>query len=108
MDFSLNAILKSNEPLDAHQALVVRSRLARSLNELSILEDTLLKVSLVAAEIQRQRDRCLESITGMRGALSPIRVIPPEILAAIFLMCRAATKISRLPNIPSWIRPRHL
>ncbi|KAJ6580651.1 hypothetical protein B0H19DRAFT_1228282 [Mycena capillaripes] len=100
MDSVHHAIFKTNDPPDAQQALIIQSRLAHASNELSILEETLLKLSLLSAEAQRQRDQVLTTVNGMRGALSPIRVIPPEILAAVFLMCRNEDLTS--PMYPSY------
>jgi hypothetical protein len=74
------------------------------LSDLSNLEDTLLKLSLVSAEVQRQRDQVLETVNAIRGALSPIRVIPPEILAAIFLMCRDEDLKSMFPSIANAVQ----
>ncbi|KAJ7801462.1 hypothetical protein B0H14DRAFT_2895273, partial [Mycena olivaceomarginata] len=81
MDSVHSAIFRSNDPLNVHEVPLVQSRLAHALSELSYLEDTLLKLSLVSAEVQRQREQVLETVKAIRGALSPIRVIPSEILA---------------------------
>ncbi|KAJ7876334.1 hypothetical protein B0H14DRAFT_2714244 [Mycena olivaceomarginata] len=99
MDSVHSAIFRSNDPLNVHEVPLVQSRLAHALSELSYLEDTLLKLSLVSAEVQRQREQVLETVKAIRGALSPIRAIPSEILAAIFLVCRDEDLKSPFPSI---------
>ncbi|KAJ7227713.1 hypothetical protein B0H12DRAFT_1148650, partial [Mycena haematopus] len=79
-------------------------RLAHLLSDLSNLEDTPLKLPLVSAEVQRQRDQALETVNAIRGALSPIRIAPPEILAAIFLMCRDQDLNSMFPSIANAVQ----
>ncbi|KAJ7642588.1 hypothetical protein DFH06DRAFT_603370 [Mycena polygramma] len=86
--------LLPNHALDASQAQIVRSQLASALDELSELEDTLLKFSLVSAELQRQKNRSIDSVAAMRNALSPVHATPPEILSEVFRMCRDASLAS--------------
>ncbi|KAJ7366597.1 hypothetical protein DFH08DRAFT_1072066 [Mycena albidolilacea] len=88
MDLAIESILKSNNPPDTHQAHAMRGLLASALSELSALDATLLKLPLVSAELQKQRNCCGETVTALRSALSPLRSIPPEILAEVFLVCR--------------------
>ncbi|KAJ7855975.1 hypothetical protein B0H14DRAFT_2754204 [Mycena olivaceomarginata] len=88
MDLAIESILKSNNPPDTHQAHVIRGLLASALSELSALDAALLKLPLVSAELQKQRNCCGEVVTALRSALSPLRSIPPEILAEVFLICR--------------------
>ncbi|KAJ6471831.1 hypothetical protein C8R47DRAFT_744435 [Mycena vitilis] len=83
--------LLPNHAVDASQAQIVRSQLASALCELSELEDTLLKLSLVSAELQRQKNRTIDSVAAMRNALSPVHATPPEILSEVFRMCRDAS-----------------
>ncbi|KAJ7622607.1 hypothetical protein DFH06DRAFT_1482086 [Mycena polygramma] len=86
--------LLPNSPLDASQTRIVRSQLASTLSELSTLEETILKLSLVSAELQRQKNWCIDSVAAMRNALSPIHATPPEILAEVFRMCRDSSLTS--------------
>ncbi|KAJ7503062.1 hypothetical protein B0H11DRAFT_2223158 [Mycena galericulata] len=50
-------------------------------SELSSTEESILKLSLVLTELERQKRRQSESVLAMKAALSPIRRIPPELLA---------------------------
>ncbi|KAJ7696683.1 hypothetical protein B0H17DRAFT_928984, partial [Mycena rosella] len=56
--------------------------------ELLLTEQTILKISLVLADLEHQKRCQHEDILAMEGALSPIRRIPPEILAEVFIFCR--------------------
>ncbi|KAJ7608873.1 hypothetical protein DFH06DRAFT_1247920 [Mycena polygramma] len=91
--------LLPNKPLDASQGRIVRSQLASTLAELSTLEQTLLKLSLVSAELRRQKNRALDSAAAMRNAHSPIHAAPTEILVEVFRMCRDSSLESPVYSI---------
>ncbi|KAJ7608619.1 hypothetical protein DFH06DRAFT_191545, partial [Mycena polygramma] len=91
--------LLPNNPLDASQGRIVRSKLASTLTELSTLKQTLLKLSLVSAELQRQKNRSIDSVAAMRNALSPIHATPTEILVEVFRMCRDSSLESPVYSI---------
>ncbi|KAJ7733842.1 hypothetical protein DFH07DRAFT_967811 [Mycena maculata] len=56
--------------------------------ELTHLDNTLAKLSIVFSRLKFQRERWAESLTGLRGVVPPTRRILPEILAEILLWCR--------------------
>ncbi|KAJ7131945.1 hypothetical protein C8R46DRAFT_1235722 [Mycena filopes] len=64
-----------------------QSLLERDRQELSQLENTILKVSLVLSELRFQKQRRMDSLTALGRILSPIRRVPPEILSEIFQWC---------------------
>ncbi|KAJ7453438.1 hypothetical protein FB451DRAFT_668840 [Mycena latifolia] len=88
MDPILTALRQSNEPLDASQARQVRATLDATLTELEDLEGQISKTLLYLVKLENER-RCRRQYADtLKGALSPIRRIPSEILVEIFLACR--------------------
>ncbi|KAJ7664847.1 hypothetical protein B0H17DRAFT_1091315 [Mycena rosella] len=88
MEPLLKSLIHSNRPLDDFQTIAVRKMLGAAQTELSALEETILKVSLVLAELEEQKGLQYESIIALKAAVSPMRRIPPEILGEVFLLCR--------------------
>ncbi|KAJ7762950.1 hypothetical protein B0H16DRAFT_1265733, partial [Mycena metata] len=78
---------------------ILTTQLASALRDLSGLDETLLTLSLIAAEVQ-QRKTCLQKyVSDLRGALSPVRVLPAETLGAIFGMCFDADQAAETYSI---------
>ncbi|KAJ7183532.1 hypothetical protein C8R46DRAFT_1209692 [Mycena filopes] len=73
-------------PTDA-QIQHFQNLLERDRQELSQLENTILKVSLVLSELRFQKQRRIDSLTALGRILSPIHRVPPEILSEIFQWC---------------------
>ncbi|KAJ7442120.1 hypothetical protein FB451DRAFT_1414287 [Mycena latifolia] len=88
MDPILTALLQSNEPLDASQARHVRATLDATLTSLEDLEGQISKTLRYLVKLENQRSRRSQYADTLKGALSPIRRIPSEILVEIFLACR--------------------
>ncbi|KAJ7500056.1 hypothetical protein FB451DRAFT_1015405 [Mycena latifolia] len=88
MDSVLDEIIQTNQPPSDLQAREIQRMLDVSRAQFSSLEETILTVSLVLAELERQRDLQRQYVTAFKRALSPIRCLPAEILAEIFMLCR--------------------
>ncbi|KAJ7458557.1 hypothetical protein FB451DRAFT_581130 [Mycena latifolia] len=84
----IESIIHSNEPLSDSQSLEVRSTLEATLAVLSGLEEQISKTVVSLLKLESERRRCSEYAVSLKGALSPIRHIPSEILAEVFLRCR--------------------
>ncbi|CAK5270001.1 unnamed protein product [Mycena citricolor] len=59
--------------------------------EVSRLDDTLVLLATLLSEVQSQRQAHLDAVAELQTALSPIRRLPPELLAHVFMLCAAAT-----------------
>ncbi|KAJ7177130.1 hypothetical protein C8R46DRAFT_1078213 [Mycena filopes] len=94
MNFRLDLLLTSNIPPDVLQARHVREELTSALTELSGLEEALERLTIITTWVKKRRDRTDELVSGFRGILSPLRTLPPEILAAIFLICSEDARAS--------------
>ncbi|KAJ7676857.1 hypothetical protein DFH06DRAFT_614806 [Mycena polygramma] len=88
MDPELAKVISGNLPPTDLQSRDIRRMLAVEDAELVQLDQTILAVSLVLSELESQRSRRWETVVALHGAISPIRRIPPEIVADIFLLCR--------------------
>ncbi|KAJ7272287.1 hypothetical protein C8J57DRAFT_1009924, partial [Mycena rebaudengoi] len=55
---------------------------------LAELDEQILKVRLILRELESQRECTSTLRTEMQAVLSPLRRVPAEILAEIFLFCR--------------------
>ncbi|KAJ7474175.1 hypothetical protein FB451DRAFT_1466735 [Mycena latifolia] len=88
MDPILGTFIQSNEPPSEPQALHVRQILDDTLSSLSELEEEVSKVVLSLLKLEKERRLRSEYAATLKGVLSPIRRIPSEILAEIFLLCR--------------------
>lgn len=83
------SIVKTNEPPNDFQAREIRLRLSSALCEFEDVNLKILRGPLPPpAELKHHRALYSELVAALRGALSLIRMIPPEILAEIFVMCR--------------------
>ncbi|KAJ7501043.1 hypothetical protein B0H11DRAFT_753727 [Mycena galericulata] len=88
MDPNLIALLHNNEVPTVHQAQEIGCLLDSLRPEVSRLEDAILKLSTVVSHLKFTKRRREKFLTDLQGVLSPIRRIPAEILAEIFLHCR--------------------
>ncbi|KAJ7494455.1 hypothetical protein B0H11DRAFT_2004715 [Mycena galericulata] len=88
MEPDLVSLIHSNKPPNESQTRSIQVMLGNAQIELSTTEESILKVSLVLAELERQKRRQKEFMLAMKAALSPIRRIPPELLAEVFILCR--------------------
>ncbi|KAJ7670733.1 hypothetical protein DFH06DRAFT_141185 [Mycena polygramma] len=88
MDPTLATVIHGNSPPTDLQLRDIRSMLAASQAELVKLDATIFAVSLVLLELESQKSNRRKTVDALLGALSPIRRIPPEILSAVFLLCR--------------------
>ncbi|KAJ7511233.1 hypothetical protein B0H11DRAFT_1954495 [Mycena galericulata] len=89
MDYDLESLTRSNAPpteLQAHQLQLV---LDDALIELSHLDKTIGETILSLPKLAEERHRRARLVQSVKEALSPIRRLPTEILAEIFLWCRA-------------------
>ncbi|KAJ7756582.1 hypothetical protein B0H16DRAFT_1721648 [Mycena metata] len=87
MNAELAKLLLHNDPPTEQQAKEIQNLLDVGGKELSQLEDTISKVSLVLSELKAQQRRLAESLAPLECALAPIRRIPPEILGEVFRLC---------------------
>ncbi|KAJ7138844.1 hypothetical protein C8R46DRAFT_1200929 [Mycena filopes] len=83
----LVALLNSNSAPDPLQVQILRGELAAALSELSDLDKSLETVEILASWLQQRQTRVKNSVATLTTVLSPIRVVPSEILAAIFQIC---------------------
>ncbi|KAJ7474150.1 hypothetical protein FB451DRAFT_1466697, partial [Mycena latifolia] len=88
MDSVLAALVQSNEPVSEPQALHVRRIIDDTLTSLFELEEEISRVLLSLLKLENERRLRSEYAATLKGVLSPIRRIPSEILAEIFLVCR--------------------
>ncbi|KAJ7453416.1 hypothetical protein FB451DRAFT_1281222 [Mycena latifolia] len=91
MDPVLTTLLQSNEPLDDSQArhvTHVRATLDATLAAVADVEGEISKTLLSLVELEQERRRRSQYADTLKGALSPSRRIPSEILVEIFLTCR--------------------
>ncbi|KAJ7474197.1 hypothetical protein FB451DRAFT_1035199, partial [Mycena latifolia] len=88
MDPILATLVQSNEPLTEPQALHVQQILDDTLTALWDVEKEISTVLLSLVKLEKERRIRNEYAATLKGVLSPIRRIPSEILAEIFLMCR--------------------
>ncbi|KAJ7458565.1 hypothetical protein FB451DRAFT_1372254 [Mycena latifolia] len=84
----MDPMLTSNEPLNDAQTLHIRHVLDDTLTAISDLEGEISKTLLSLLKLENERRRRSKYAGTLKGALSPLRRIPPEILAEIFLFCR--------------------
>ncbi|KAJ7138845.1 hypothetical protein C8R46DRAFT_1361440 [Mycena filopes] len=94
MKFALGPLLTSNIPPDILQARSIRDELTAAEAELAGLDEALERLTIITAWVERRRDGAGKLVSSLRGILSPLRALPPEILAAIFLMCCNAARAS--------------
>ncbi|KAJ7670764.1 hypothetical protein DFH06DRAFT_141771 [Mycena polygramma] len=96
MDAALTKVIHcGNYPPTDLQSQEIRRMLAAMNSEVSHLDTTILKLSLVLSELQCQRLTAHKAAMAVQGALSPIRRIPPEIVSHIFVLCRNNSMRSR-------------
>ncbi|KAJ7474114.1 hypothetical protein FB451DRAFT_1466648 [Mycena latifolia] len=88
MDPILTALVQSNEPLSESQALHVQQILGDTHTALWDVEKEISTVLLSLLKLEKERRLRSEYAATLKGVLSPIRRIPSEILAEIFLLCR--------------------
>ncbi|KAJ7155240.1 hypothetical protein C8R46DRAFT_437961 [Mycena filopes] len=83
----LSHLVTSNHPPDPSEARILRDELASAVSEVSDLDKSLEKLAVVVAGLQKRKSLLNTLVDTLTGILSPIRVVPPEILAAIFQRC---------------------
>ncbi|KAJ7455749.1 hypothetical protein FB451DRAFT_1564789 [Mycena latifolia] len=88
MDPILATLVQSNERLSEPQALHVQQILDDTLTALWDVEKKISAVLLSLLKLEKERRLRSEYAGTLKGVLSPIRRIPSEILAEIFLLCR--------------------
>ncbi|KAJ7443150.1 hypothetical protein FB451DRAFT_1376786 [Mycena latifolia] len=88
MDPKLEPLIQSNAPLDDSQAHCIQLALNETLSTLVELEREISKTLLSLLKLEHERRRQTKYGAALKGALSPLRRIPSEILAEIFLACR--------------------
>ncbi|KAJ7623877.1 hypothetical protein DFH06DRAFT_1008774, partial [Mycena polygramma] len=88
MDPGLDPLLHTNHPPSDHQARKIYGFLELETKTLSEIEVSLLKLRLVISNLEYQQQRLEKSIATWKRVISPVRSLPPEILAEIFLRCR--------------------
>ncbi|KAJ7458618.1 hypothetical protein FB451DRAFT_1508047 [Mycena latifolia] len=81
-------LIHTNDPLSDSEALRVKLTLEDTLSALSALDGEISKALLALLKLEKQRRLLDKYVASLKTALSPIRRIPPEILAEIFLLCR--------------------
>ncbi|KAJ7474203.1 hypothetical protein FB451DRAFT_1558398 [Mycena latifolia] len=79
---------QSNEPLSDPQALHVQQILDDTLTTLSDIEEEISTTLLSLLKLESDRRARSKYAATLKGVLSPMRRIPSEILAEIFLHCR--------------------
>ncbi|KAJ7916637.1 hypothetical protein B0H13DRAFT_357863 [Mycena leptocephala] len=84
----LDALLRTNHPPKPLQEAEIHRLLLNTTTELSQLENTINVVSHILRVLESQRSHLGEYLVALKGALSPIRRIPAETLAEIFMHCR--------------------
>ncbi|KAF7333895.1 hypothetical protein MSAN_02402200 [Mycena sanguinolenta] len=85
---NLATLLRTNQPPAPLQEAEINRLISSATTELSQLENTIDVVSRILRDLQFRRSQLRESAVGLKGVISAIRRIPPEILAQIFLHCR--------------------
>ncbi|KAJ7466165.1 hypothetical protein B0H11DRAFT_2048710 [Mycena galericulata] len=85
----LLSLINTNDAPTESQAREIHRLLEAGQNDLKRIEDATLKVSLILSELQFQKRQRTKSLPALRRILSPIRRLPSELLAEIFLFCRA-------------------
>ncbi|KAJ7018910.1 hypothetical protein C8F04DRAFT_357937 [Mycena alexandri] len=83
----LRHLLSHNDPPTDGQIREVETLLDLGRKELSQLDDTILKLSLVLSELRSQKRRRVNSLSALKRVLAPIRRVPPEVLGEIFQWC---------------------
>ncbi|KAJ7756581.1 hypothetical protein B0H16DRAFT_1417034 [Mycena metata] len=83
----LKRLLSRNDPPTDVQIREAENLLDIGLKELSELDDTILKLSLVLSELRFQKRCRTSSLSALKGVLAPIRRVPPETLGEIFQWC---------------------
>ncbi|KAJ7154290.1 hypothetical protein C8R46DRAFT_1197216 [Mycena filopes] len=76
--------MAQNTPPTHAQIREVQTLLEQGREELSQLDATIFKLSLVLSQLTLQRKRRVESLAALGRVLCPIRRVPPEILSEIF------------------------
>ncbi|KAJ7476269.1 hypothetical protein B0H11DRAFT_1308639 [Mycena galericulata] len=89
MDYDLESLTRSNAPPTELQAQQLQLVLDDALIELSHLDKTIGETILSLLKLAEERHRRTRLVRSVKEALSPIRRLPTEILAEIFLWCRA-------------------
>ncbi|KAJ7605547.1 hypothetical protein FB45DRAFT_1055905 [Roridomyces roridus] len=88
MDADLLALVESNKQPDDVQAEHMRVLISSFTSEISVLDLEIESTITLLRELQNRRDTRSKLVAGLKSALSPIRAVPVEILAEIFLMSR--------------------
>ncbi|KAJ7670747.1 hypothetical protein DFH06DRAFT_141440 [Mycena polygramma] len=104
MDPALDKVIHGDFPPTDLQSREIRPMLATSHAELVLqfvvqLDSTILAVSLILSELESQKSSRRKALVALRGALAPIRRIPPEILTDVFLLCRDNSMVSKTSSI---------
>ncbi|KAJ7505100.1 hypothetical protein B0H11DRAFT_1796641 [Mycena galericulata] len=84
----LPSLLRKNDVPSGFQAGEVRRLLEAEQSDLAQIKETIGMVSLILSELESQKSHRTQSVNALRGILSPIRRLPSELLAEIFLLCR--------------------
>ncbi|KAJ7037012.1 hypothetical protein C8F04DRAFT_953226, partial [Mycena alexandri] len=85
MQSDLSVLLVTNHLPSPLQNVEINLLLSRATTKLSQLENTINVVSRILGELEVQRSHLGEHAAALKGVLSPLRQIPPEILTEIFM-----------------------
>lgn len=88
MPSDLSVLLGTNLLPSPVQNVDINLLLSRATTKLSQLENTIAVVSRILGELEVQRSHLGEHVAALKGVLSPLRRIPPEILTEIFMHWR--------------------
>ncbi|KAJ7465812.1 hypothetical protein B0H11DRAFT_2240078 [Mycena galericulata] len=84
----LVSLIHKNDAPTEFQVREVHRLLDAGQNELARLEGTIRTISLIISELKFQKSQRIDSLAALRRILCPIRRLPSELLAEIFLFCR--------------------
>ncbi|KAJ7616451.1 hypothetical protein FB45DRAFT_1105592 [Roridomyces roridus] len=88
MDPDLVAIVNSNKAPNVIQAQRIRVLLPSYVAEISDLDSEIAATDALLCDMVERRNARSQLVAGVHSALAPIRTVPNEILAEIFLLCR--------------------
>ncbi|KAJ7616449.1 hypothetical protein FB45DRAFT_801282 [Roridomyces roridus] len=88
MDPDLVAIVKSNKAPNDIQARQIRVLLPSYVAEISDLDSEIAATTALLRDMEERRNVRSKFLAGLQSALAPIRTVPNEIFAEIFLLCR--------------------